>query len=73
MNLHSLKQALLRHVRRMECADDDEGIFRFTDVLFVGRAKEQVQVFGFDKVVHVFLAYLFDGLIITVVFFAAPI
>lgn len=57
----------------MECADNDEGIFRFTDVPFVGRAEEQVQIFGFDKVVHVFLANLCDSLILTVVLFAGPI
>lgn len=57
----------------MECADDDEGISCFTDVPFVGRAKEQVQVFGFDKVVHILLAYLLDGLILAVTFFAVPV
>ena len=57
----------------MECANDDEGISCFTYVPFVGCAQEQVQVFGSDKVVEVFLAYLLNGLILAVAFFAVPV
>ena len=40
LNLHNLKQVVLSDVWWMERADDDEGISCFTDVPFVGRAKE---------------------------------
>jgi len=40
LNLHPLKQAFLSDIWWMECADDNEGIPCFTDVPFVGCAKE---------------------------------
>src|SRR5260370_1268721 len=72
-NPSTLKETVLRYVRWMEGADDDEGISCFTYVPFIGCAQEQVQVFGFDKVVHIFLAYLWNGLVLAVAFFAIPV
>jgi hypothetical protein len=57
----------------MEGANDDEGIPCFTYMPLVGRAQKKVQVLGFDKVVHIFLAYLLNGLILAIAFFAVPV
>jgi len=73
VNLGTLKQTVLRYVRWMECANDDEGISCFTYVPFVGCAQEQIQIFRFDKVVHILLSYLLNGLILAVTFFAVPV